>query len=256
MVAPAGRPMPADHPWVGARGRRRSYPRHCVLCGGPSPRAKTCAGCRWLEAQETGRAREWDEIDPDRNEWQHSRELPWTVQGLLSVEVAFQQALSPEDIQLRQEQAREEARRDRDWHRRQIESDQRRAAEAQAETRVRKAAATARHRAAEHAKSAAIRARTEMDFSRYRGQLGSAPTASEIVSVQAALDGWQPGPTTEADVRAAHAAGSPMMEPPPGTREFRHAMAVTGLTCTTPQGTARCQCGFYRMTWTEAEARG
>jgi hypothetical protein len=96
----------------------------------------------------------------------------------------------------------------------------------------------ARHRAAEHAKSAAIRARAEMDFSRYRGQLGSAPTAS-----------W---PTTEADVRAARAAGPPMMEPPPGTRVFRHAIAKSGLTCVTEMGALRCDCGFYRMTWTEA----
>jgi hypothetical protein len=101
-------------------------------------------------------------------------------------------------------------------------------------------AATARHRAAEPAKSVAIRARAEMDFSRYRGQLGSAPTAS---------------PTTEADVRAARAAGPPMMEPPPGTRVFRHAIAKSGLTCVTGMGARRCDCGFYRMTWTEAEVR-
>lgn len=116
-------------------------------------------------------------------------------------------------------------------------------------------AATARHRAAEPAKSAAIRARGEMDFSRYRGQLGSAPTASEIGSVQEALAGWQAGPTTEADVRAARAAGPPMMEPPPGTRVFRHAIAKSGLTCVTAVGALRCDCGFYRMTWTEAETR-
>jgi hypothetical protein len=113
----------------------------------------------------------------------------------------------------------------------------------------------ARHRAAEHAKSAAIRARAEMDFSRYRGQLGSAPTASEIGSVPEALAGMQPRATTEADVRAARAAGPPMMEPPPGTRVFRHAIAKSGLTCVTEMGALRCDCGFYRMTWTEAEAR-
>jgi hypothetical protein len=47
----------------------------------------------------------------------------------------------------------------------------------------------------------------------------------------------------------------PMMEPPPGTQVFRHAIAESGLTCGTAVGAARCDCGFYRMTWTEAEVR-
>jgi hypothetical protein len=48
----------------------------------------------------------------------------------------------------------------------------------------------------------------------------------------------------------------PMMEPPPGTRVFRHAIAESGLTCGTVVGAARCDCGFYRMMWTEAEDIG
>jgi hypothetical protein len=42
----------------------------------------------------------------------------------------------------------------------------------------------------------------------------------------------------------------PMMEPPPGTAVFRHAIAESGATCATACGTGRCSCGFYRMTWT------
>jgi hypothetical protein len=47
----------------------------------------------------------------------------------------------------------------------------------------------------------------------------------------------------------------PMMEPPPGTRMFRHAIAESRLTCVTGVGALRCDCGFYRMTWTEGEVR-
>jgi hypothetical protein len=42
----------------------------------------------------------------------------------------------------------------------------------------------------------------------------------------------------------------PMMEPPPGTAVFRHAIAESGATCATADGAPRCSCGFYRMTWT------
>jgi hypothetical protein len=48
----------------------------------------------------------------------------------------------------------------------------------------------------------------------------------------------------------------PMMEPPPGTRVFRHAIAESGATCITACGAIRCQCGFYRMTWTWADDIG
>jgi hypothetical protein len=48
----------------------------------------------------------------------------------------------------------------------------------------------------------------------------------------------------------------PMMEPPPGTAVFRHAIAESGATCATASGAARCQCGFYRMTWTVADDIG
>jgi hypothetical protein len=97
------------------------------------------------------------------------------------------------------------------------------------------------------AKSERIRAqRGSMDFSRYGGQFG--PTAAEIADAEARVG----SATTEADVRAAHAAGPPMMEPPPGTRVFRHAIAKSGRTCVTGMGAGRCDCGFYRMTWTEA----
>jgi hypothetical protein len=91
-----------------------------------------------------------------------------------------------------------------------------------------------------------------MDFSRYRRQ--GEPTTAEILKADRRV-GWG-GATTAADVLAARAAGPPMMEPPPGTRVFRHAIAKSGRTCVTGMGAGRCDCGFYRMTWTEAADSG
>jgi hypothetical protein len=102
--------------------------------------------------------------------------------------------------------------------------------------------------ARQQAEQEAQRARP-MDFSRYRGQ--GSPTDMELRAADA-LVGWG-GATTEADVRAACAAGPSIMEPAPGAREFRHAMPMTGLPCVTARGAAVCGCGFYRMTWTTAE---
>jgi hypothetical protein len=191
-----------------------------VACGRPSPRAWTCAGCRWLDEQELQRAREWDEIDPDRNDLASSRELPWTVQGLLSMEAAYQEALSPEAIQ--------------------AEAPRARATAARVLTRGRKAAHTRARRAADRKRAAWWAAERERAAQAAREARDAAFWRASILA-QPAADGGSPlwGPSLP-----------PMMEPPPGTAVFRHAIAESGATCATVDGAPRCSCGFYRMTWT------
>jgi hypothetical protein len=242
--------------------RVRARDRHCVACGRPSPRAWTCAGCRWLDEQELQRARAWDEIDPDRNDLASSRELPWTVQGLLSMEVAAQQALSPEDLQLRleREQEREEeaARRARDW---QLESDQRRAAEAQAARRAREAATQVRPAGPTLAQKAAhTRARRAADRKREawwaaereraaRAAREEQRTAQYHAAQQAALD------ETVAQMRASGSLPPPGVVQVPvhdkvlavGQRAFWHPFG--DCTCLTEAPNPICLCGTYRLTW-------
>lgn len=103
----------------------------------------------------------------------------------------------------------------------------------------------AEQRRQSEAKSERIRAqRGPMDFSRYGGQFG--PTAAEIADAEARV-GFA---TTEADVREARAAGPVLMGPPPGSRDFKHAMPITGVPCVSTRGAPQCPCGFYRLTWT------
>jgi hypothetical protein len=235
----------------------------CVTCGIPSRRL-TCAGCRWLDEQELQRARAWDEIDPDRNDLASSRELPWTVQGLLSIEASCQQALSPEDIQLQNERLEARIEPDQEWRRafaREVAALQKQR-EAEAKDRQRqldvdaraawKAGAKDRAKAARTARIAAARAQAQAE-ARWEAAQQERATAAYQARRQAALAETvrQMRDSDSLAIAAApDATGRPLELRALASGQVVFWHDADGRTCLTEAPTPHCLCGRYDLIWT------
>jgi multidrug efflux pump subunit AcrA (membrane-fusion protein) len=221
----------------------------CRWCGRQTQTLVECPACRRGSAQLERSL--WDPEAVQELQWDAG--LAWSPLWTLVPDVepphadvdagTRQRELHELDGKLEAERkaAAERQRVQDERERRRIERERATRARVAAEQRAR----AARARAESAAKSERMRAqRGSMDFSRYGGQFG--PTAAEIADAEARVG----SATTEADVRAARAAGPVMMEPPPGSRDFKHAMPITGVPCVSAWGAPQCPCGFYRLTWT------